>query len=103
MSIDLSKLSLPELYTLEKQIKQEIPRRQSEERANTLAALKQMAAERGFNLNDLIGGSSKGGPRGPVSAKYRSVDGQEWSGRGRKPGWVVSHLEQGGKLEDLAV
>ena len=38
-------------------------------------------------------------------AKYRnSLDPSiTWSGQGRKPGWVNTYLENGGKLEDLLI
>ncbi|WP_041675671.1 H-NS histone family protein [Ramlibacter tataouinensis] len=37
-----------------------------------------------------------------ASAKYRGPDGKTWSGRGRKPQWVVDALKGGKKLDDLA-
>lgn len=50
-------------------------------------------------------------PRGsaPVKSKgepkYRnSVDASKtWSGKGRKPEWVITYLANGGKLEDLLI
>ena len=36
--------------------------------------------------------------------RYQSLDGTKtWSGRGRKPTWVIQHLEDGGALEDLEI
>ncbi|MEH6459749.1 H-NS histone family protein [Chitinimonas sp. JJ19] len=100
---DLSKLTLNELVELEKKLVAEIPHRQAEERRKVVQELKQLAVDRGFDLHDLIG-SAKAvkQPRAPVAVKYRSGPGQEWTGRGRKPAWVVAHLASGGKLEDLA-
>jgi DNA-binding protein H-NS len=113
MAIDLSALSIPELLALQKDLVLEVPRRVAAERQKVVEDLKKLAAERGFDLNDLLGGKVKGASksvagaakavRGPAAAKYRSKDGKEWSGRGRKPGWVVAHLAAGGKLEDLAI
>ncbi|MDO8336514.1 MAG: H-NS histone family protein [Candidatus Saccharibacteria bacterium] len=42
-------------------------------------------------------------PSKPASAKYRSVAGDVWSGRGRKPAWVVKYEASGGKLSDCAL
>ena len=39
----------------------------------------------------------------PVAVKYRTPDGQEWTGRGRQPKFVVEFLANGGTLEQLAV
>ncbi|MBF0154519.1 MAG: H-NS histone family protein [Magnetococcales bacterium] len=40
-----------------------------------------------------------------MPAKYRNPiePKQTWSGRGRKPGWVVAHLAAGGQLEELEI
>ena len=45
------------------------------------------------------------GTRAPAPAKYRNPkdQAQTWSGRGRKPLWVVSELDAGIALEDLAI
>ena len=109
MSIDLSALSVSDLLSLQKQLVLEVPRRMAIERQKVVEDLKKMAAERGFDLDELLGakvkpaGKSAAGARGPVAAKYRSAEGKEWSGRGRKPSWVAEHLAAGGKLEDLAI
>ena len=108
MTLDLAALSLKDLNELQTQIAQEIPRRAAAEKLRALDDLKQLAAARGFDLQELVGGAAKGGPKkrsatGPVAAKYRSKDGKEWTGRGRKPQWVNDHLAAGGKLEDLAI
>ncbi|WP_287961779.1 H-NS histone family protein [Alcanivorax sp.] len=48
----------------------------------------------------------KGGkPRGTVPPKYRNPDNpsETWTGRGRKPRWVVAALERGLTLDDLRI
>ena len=37
-----------------------------------------------------------------VPARY-SLNGEFWSGRGRKPLWVITYLDTGGDLEDIAI
>ena len=34
-------------------------------------------------------------------ARYRNKEGQTWSGRGRKPKWVIEALATGKTLEDM--
>lgn len=34
---------------------------------------------------------------------YRSPDGDEWHGKGRRPRWLATALEGGGRLDDFAV
>lgn len=38
-----------------------------------------------------------------ITAKYRGVNGEMWSGRGLKPKWVMAYIDQGGALENLLV
>ncbi len=38
-----------------------------------------------------------------VVAKYRDGAGNEWSGRGRRPGWFVAALKAGRSIEELEV
>lgn len=35
--------------------------------------------------------------------RYRDNNGNEWIGRGPRPGWLKAELEQGKKLEDFVV
>lgn len=41
--------------------------------------------------------------RGIVKPKYRGPDGELWSGRGRKPHWVVNVMNQGEDLENYRI
>lgn len=38
-----------------------------------------------------------------VAPKYRDGDGHEWTGRGRKPGWVVAALADGKTLDEFLI
>lgn len=101
MTINLETLSLPELTSLRDQIAAELPRRVAQEKKNARAALELLAAERGFNLDELLGfnkvQNGRGSPRGPVAPKYRDPlqPNVVWSGRGRRPIWFVEALERG--------
>lgn len=35
------------------------------------------------------------------AAKYRDDAGNSWTGRGKKPGWLVAHLNAGRQIEDF--
>lgn len=73
-----------------------------------IADIKARMAEYGITIKDL--GVIKNKTRKPSShvsggatpiARYRNTDGRTWSGRGRKPKWVVEALAAGKTLEDL--
>jgi DNA-binding protein H-NS len=41
--------------------------------------------------------------RKKVAPKYRGPDGSTWTGRGMKPRWLTSALEEGKKLQDFLI
>jgi DNA-binding protein H-NS len=49
--------------------------------------------------------AGRGGPRGPVAAKYRNPENsaETWAGRGLKPRWLTAAIKGGKKLEDFAI
>ncbi|HEY6897479.1 MAG TPA: H-NS histone family protein [Rhodocyclaceae bacterium] len=104
--MDLSKLSIAELKELQTRIPAEIQKRKSEEKQQVLKELADLAAAKGFSLDELMAKkSAKTGSRKPAAVKYRhpSDSSLTWTGRGRKPLWVAQWLENGKTLEALAV
>src|SRR6185295_17232474 len=102
--VDLSKLSLEELNALSRDIESEIEARRAAEKERVLSQLRELAASLGMSLEELLKEERKKG-HAPVQAKYRNPEdpSQTWSGRGKRPLWVVAALEAGKTLEDLAV
>lgn len=106
--MDLSKYTLQELLALQKNLPAEIERRKAADKKTLMDDLHQRAAVAGFSLTELLGGAAKGGAKKVASigvAKYRNPAdaSQTWSGRGRKPLWVVDHLAAGGELDALSI
>ena len=84
-----------EIETFEKAAKEELR-----------AQMRQMAAESGFHLEDIMEEELKRRNRKPVSPpKYFNPDDpqQTWTGKGRKPGWIAELLESGKTLEELEI
>lgn len=101
MSIDLKKLSLSELNDLHDQVMKEIPARKAKERDALKSEIANLVSSRGFTLDEIMGSTGKKS-KSTVSVKYQK-DGNTWTGRGRKPTWLVEHLNAGGTLEQVAV
>ena len=106
--MDLSSLTLAQLKDLEKRIPVEIKRREAEEKANVLNALKKLAESHGFNLDQLLAQSAATGSKikgAKVPPKYRHPQQPEltWTGRGRQPQWVAGWLAQGNTLESITI
>ena len=102
--IDLTALSLAELKQLEKNVAKAIASFEYRRKAEARAAAEAVAKEHGFALGDLVDTTSSG-KRGPSAPKYRHPENPDitWSGRGRKPAWIVEGLEAGKSLEDFAI
>jgi len=106
MAIDLSLLAdneLDELISAARALKEE---RRGEALKSARNEILRLAAEAGIDLADLAKGSRKvdKSPK-KVAAKYRSSSDASltWTGRGRKPAWVETHLNMGGELSELAI
>ena len=46
---------------------------------------------------------SRSGGKGEVPAKYRDQSGNSWTGRGRRPRWLVAALAEGRLLDEFAL
>jgi DNA-binding protein H-NS len=101
-SIDLSKLSIEDMEALAKDIETEIASRREAERERVLSQMRELAASIGTTPEELFRRTGKVAEA--VAAKYRNPDNpaQSWSGRGKRPQWVVEALASGKSLEDLA-
>jgi DNA-binding protein H-NS len=104
--IDLSKLSFEELKNLQYQVAKEIPRRQQEEVEKARRQIREIAESAGLSLNEVINMPLRNVRKGqPVAVKFRNPNNsmQQWSGRGRQPGWVRDWLAAGRPLDALKV
>jgi DNA-binding protein H-NS len=62
-----------------------------------------LAAENGFTIDEILG-KGKTTVKRTIKAKYKNpASDQTWSGRGRKPKWVVELVENGGDIETCTI
>lgn len=104
--VNLDKLTHKDLLELQKDVAVAINQRRTEELADLKKKMAEMAGASGFDLNELLSGKkAASGKRGPVAVKYRNPKdpSQTWTGRGRKPTWMVEALKKGAKMETFAV
>ena len=101
--INLEKLSLKDLQELELRVDKAIAEARLKERSELTAEIEQMVADRGFTMSEIFS-TKRGSPKGrTVAPKFANPEdpGQTWTGRGRKPNWLVQKLEEGADLDDL--
>jgi DNA-binding protein H-NS len=109
--MELSTVDFAELLQLRADVDAEIRRRESEEKAKAAKQVLELIRTHGLDIEDIANKSAKlgsapaTGTRKPVEAKYRHPDDASlsWTGRGRKPLWVVAWLDAGNALEALQI
>nr|VFK50462.1 MAG: DNA-binding protein H-NS [Candidatus Kentron sp. TUN]VFK51702.1 MAG: DNA-binding protein H-NS [Candidatus Kentron sp. TUN]VFK56442.1 MAG: DNA-binding protein H-NS [Candidatus Kentron sp. TUN] len=76
-----------------------------EEKDELLRDIRRMILDRGFSVEEIFGNGEFLKQRHAIEPKYQNPDrpDEKWSGRGRKPGWVVSLLDQGENLDELLI
>lgn len=99
---NVDKMSLKDLLELEAKVQKAISAARDRERSEVKHALAQLAEKRGFSVSELFGGRGRGKTS---AAKYVNPDNKSetWTGRGRKPNWLVAKLGKGAKITDFAI
>ena len=107
--MDLSTLTIAEMQDLVARLPAEIDRRKAEEKQKVLEQMSALASSHGFSLDELVNkkvaGKKSAGGRKTVAVKYRHPANPDntWTGRGRKPLWVIEWLESGNTLDAITV
>ena len=100
--MDLSKLSLSELKKLQHDIEVLIANQGKEAVVKARKDILAIAQSVGLTVDQLLNGKSEKAVK-KVAAQYQNPENaaEQWTGRGRKPRWIVEAIEGGAKLEDL--
>ena len=110
--INLDELSVEDLNQLIQDAKAKLAEKQEGARAALIEEMTAKAAALGMSLDALIGKQAaprtnvrklRGDAGKPIAAKFRSPDGETWSGRGRMPNWLTRATTEGKTKEDFAV
>jgi len=95
-------LSAPELLTMRDLAEKSRQSKLADAKAAVLEEMKGKLSELGLSLNDVMP-TKRTRKSKPVSVKYRSPDGETWSGRGHAPLWLRQLELQGHNREEYAV
>lgn len=102
MTMDLETLSREELQKLIADAQKALKTVDARRMAEAKRAVELAAKEYGFSLEDVVmagGKSSKGAPKYANPADPS----QTWTGRGRKPNWLIDAMKAGTSLDDMAL
>lgn len=106
MSTNIDNLDINQLQELQKKTAELIEKKQRENVDQAYHQLLAIAEGVGLSLEALIEhGQQHVTVKRTVAPRYRDLNDatQTWTGRGKKPRWVVEALAQGKTLEDLAI
>lgn len=111
MKIDLDAMTVPELEELIEAARDRIDQKRTEARATLRARLEEMAANAGLTLEEVVAPAMpakvsrqpRQGTGKPIPPKYRTPNGDTWSGRGRMPKWAAAIVAEGGSLDRFKV
>ncbi len=100
-SVNYEKMSVKELTDHIARAQKALANAKDRERSEIKAKIANLAEHAGFSVGELFG---KG--RGKfVTVKFINPENRSetWTGRGRKPNWLVAKLGKGAKMADFAV
>jgi DNA-binding protein H-NS len=108
LRIAIEKMTLPEIAALIDFATQARQSKMASARNELLIEFQRRASEIGLSLESLVASGPVGQPGQPtaakkLTAKYRGPNGEEWTGRGRPPRWLVSLETEGKKREQFVV
>ena len=96
-------LSPQYLLSLRDQIERRRQRKLEEAKTAVLEEMKGKLSELGLTLNDVVPSRRSRKTKQTPRAKYRSPDGETWSGRGHAPLWLRQLELQGHNRDEYAV
>jgi DNA-binding protein H-NS len=105
--VNLDKLTLEELKQLQNDVAIAIHEYEQRRKQEAKAAIEAKAHEFGFSLEEILSGKNSKAKQksNKVAPKYADPadSSKTWTGRGRKPRWVNTYLNEGKSLDDLKI
>lgn len=102
---NVDKMSLKELMELDLKVQKALSIAKERERAELKHKIAALAEDSGFSVSELFGGRGSAKGKSAGIAKYKNPDNssETWTGRGRKPNWLVAKLGKGAKMADFEI
>ncbi|WP_298971405.1 H-NS histone family protein [uncultured Psychrobacter sp.] len=101
--IDLENLDVEQLRAITENAQQLIDQKQHQRLYDAYMQFEQIAEEADSSIDEILKAGEKLEKK--RSIKYRNTDNSEetWTGRGRKPTWLVEALAAGRELNEFAI
>jgi DNA-binding protein H-NS len=101
---DLQLMAIDELWALHEAVAELLTRKITAEKRELEERLKRLSGGSQIRIAE-VGGPRERRPYPRVLPKYRNPlqPGESWSGRGKKPRWLVTQLKSGHKMEEFRI
>lgn len=104
---DLIKFSYKDLLTHQAKVNKAVELRYASEKEEVYKSLLSLASEKGFSFDEFTGNKSAKvqNKKSDSKIQYRNPTNLDegWTGKGRKPNWLVALLESGKNLEEFKI
>lgn len=101
--IDLNNLNVDELRAITENAQQLIAEKQHQRLYDAYIQFEKIAEESNASIEDILQAGEKLEKKRSIKYRNSENDEETWTGRGRKPTWLVEALGAGHKLEDFAI
>ena len=105
--MNIKELETEAITLLINELQSELKSRVKKEKEAFLNTIRDKADFFGVSVEDLMIEASRSKKRkaGKVQPKYQNPDNkaETWTGKGRKPNWLVAQLENGNRLENMLI
>jgi len=103
--LDYDEFDRPALLKIQKEIPIELKKRDKALKQDLRKKVQKMVEEAGYSLDELMSPNKASVPAKKTPPKYCNPEDSSstWTGRGRKPLWVLAALDSGKSLDDLLI
>lgn len=103
--VKVDDLSLKDITSLEQELQKAKAQVRDRERKALKAKIDKLMVGSGFTIFEIYGVASKKRGKSVSVARYANPDDptDTWTGRGRKPNWVLAQLKKGKDIEEFAI
>ena len=104
-AVNVDKMSMKEINDLKAKIAKAETAVRERAKVDLKDKIDRLVDGSGFSIAELYGFQVRGRGRSKSAAKYANPENRSetWTGRGRKPNWLVARLKKGAKMEDFAI
>ncbi len=104
-AVNVDRMTLKEINDLEAKIAKAKSAARDKAKSDLKDKIDRLVDGSGFTIAELYGYTARGRGRSKSAAKYANPENKSetWTGRGRKPNWLVARLKKGAKMDDFAI